>query len=69
MRLLTNFADENRSMMFPRMLDYLNPIFDAGDRGIGDKRWPGGLVTKIPYFRGGGSGGNVGGNDGSRIFK
>jgi len=50
----------------------LNPIFGDGVAGaiVDDVlRCPGGLLTKIPYFRGGGSGGTDGGNDGSRIFK
>lgn len=49
---------------------YLNPIFGGVDAaataGVG-RRWPGGRVTKIPYFLGGGSGGMGGGNDGSSI--
>lgn len=49
---------------------YLNPIFGGVDAaataGVG-RRWPGGRVTKIPYFLGGGSGGKGGGNDGSSI--
>lgn len=51
---------------------YLNPIFGGGVVGaaVGDAlRCPGGRLTKIPYLRGGGSGGTDGGNDGSRILK
>lgn len=50
---------------------YLNPIFDGGVADAppdGDLRCSNGRLTKIPYFRGGGSGGTDGGNDGSRIF-
>jgi len=48
----------------------LNLIFGGGVAGAvaDDALRPGGLLTKIPYFRGGGSGGTVGGNDGSRIL-
>lgn len=48
--------------------NYLNPIFGGVDAAaIAGRRWPGGRVTKIPYFLGGGSGGMGGGNDGSSI--
>lgn len=52
---------------------YLNTTFDGGgtDDATADvaARCPGGRLTKIPYFLGGGSGGTDGGNDGSRILK
>lgn len=50
----------------------MNPTFGDGVAGaVADDalRCPGGRLTKIPYFRGGGSGGTDGGNDGSRILK
>lgn len=51
----------------------MNPILPAGGVAgavVDDAlRCPGGRLTKIPYFRGGGSGGTDGGNDGSRILK
>lgn len=50
----------------------MNPIFGGGVAGAAADdalRCPGGLLTKIPYFRGGGSDGTDGGNDGSRILK
>lgn len=52
----------------PRTRSYLNPTL-AGTVAFaaegGERRCPGGRLTKIPYFRGGG---RAGGKDGSKIF-
>lgn len=71
MRLESTHVDGSPIPRKPlRMHSYLYPSFVGAVAGatVGARRCPGGRVTKIPYFLGGGSGGKGGGKDGSRIF-